>query len=331
MPKVSIIVPVYNVEKYIEKCLNSLVNQTLEDIEIIVVNDGSPDNSQKIIDEFESKYPNKIKKIIKENGGQGSARNEGLKIATGEYIGYVDSDDYVKNNMYEKMYESAILNDSDIVIVGNYVLTEDGRIIKEEIFRCNRKLTSIEKNKEILFDNVGPCNKIYKTSFLKQLNMQFRCKKWYEDFDFIVKVLLSAKSISIIEEPLYYYLLREGSTMNNSNVERNLEILEAMDEIIEFCRNNNIFEKYYSEVEYLAVLHIYIPTIVRIIRANADKKIKKEAVNSIIIYMNKTFKNYKENKYIKKYLSSKKKIVYWLIRLKMYNVINIMFKLYHKR
>ena len=99
MPKVSIIIPVYNVEKYIATCLDSLVNQTLKDIEVIVVNDGSPDNSQDIIDEYVKKYPKIVKSYIKENGGQGSARNFGLKKATVEYIGYVDSDDYVSTDM----------------------------------------------------------------------------------------------------------------------------------------------------------------------------------------------------------------------------------------
>ena len=93
--KVSVIVPVYNVEKYIDKCLDSLVNQTLKDIEIIVVNDGSPDNSQKIIDKYVKKYPNKVKSFIKENGGQGSARNLGMEYAKGEYISFVDSDDWI--------------------------------------------------------------------------------------------------------------------------------------------------------------------------------------------------------------------------------------------
>ena len=94
MVKVSVIVPVYNVEKYIDKCLDSLVNQTLKDIEIIVVNDGSPDDSQQVIDMYVKKYPKKIKSYIKENGGQGSARNLGLEHAKGEYISFVDSDDY---------------------------------------------------------------------------------------------------------------------------------------------------------------------------------------------------------------------------------------------
>ena len=102
--KVSVIVPVYNVEKFIDKCLNSLVKQSLKEIEIIVVNDGTKDNSQKIIDKYVKKYPDKIKSYIKENGGQGSARNYGLKKASGEYIGYVDSDDFVEKDMYKKLY-----------------------------------------------------------------------------------------------------------------------------------------------------------------------------------------------------------------------------------
>ena len=103
MKKVSIIVPVYGVEKYIDKCLDSLVKQSLKEIEVIVVNDGTKDNSQKIIDKYVKKYPDKIKSFIKENGGQGSARNYGLEKASGEYIGYVDSDDFIDSHMYEKM------------------------------------------------------------------------------------------------------------------------------------------------------------------------------------------------------------------------------------
>ena len=107
MKKVSVIVPFYNVEKYIDKCLNSLVNQTLEDIEIIIVNDGSKDNSETIAKEYASKYKNKIIYLKKENGGLSDARNYAIPYATGEYIAFLDSDDYVEVNMYEQMYEKA--------------------------------------------------------------------------------------------------------------------------------------------------------------------------------------------------------------------------------
>ena len=116
MIKVSIIVPVYNVEKYLDKCLKSLVNQTLKDIEIIVVNDGTKDNSQKIVDKYVKKYPKLVKSYIKENGGLSSARNYGLKYVNGEFISFIDSDDWVRKDMFEKMYQKAKKEDLDIVI-----------------------------------------------------------------------------------------------------------------------------------------------------------------------------------------------------------------------
>ena len=127
MKKVSIIVPIYNVEKYLSKCLDSLVNQTLADIEIIIVNDGSPDNSYKIVKDYLKKYPDKIKYYEKSNGGQGSARNLGLTKATGEYVGYVDSDDYVNLTMYEKMYQKAKKTDADIVMCAHTIVYEDSK------------------------------------------------------------------------------------------------------------------------------------------------------------------------------------------------------------
>ena len=205
--KISVIVPVYGVEKYISKCLNSLVNQTLNDIEIIVVNDGTKDNSQKIIDKYVKKYPDKVKSFIKENGGQGSARNYGLKQANGDYIGYVDSDDYVELEMYEKLYNKAISDNLDIAICGNYNVSEDYKNKKVDL-----EFIKFQDNKiNALFGKKAVWNKIYKKSIVEKL--EFRSKVWYEDFDFSIKAICGAKKIGYVNEPLYDYLLREGSTM----------------------------------------------------------------------------------------------------------------------
>ena len=196
MKKVTVIVPVYNVEKYIDKCLNSLVNQTLKDIEIIMVNDGSPDNSQDIIDKYVKKYPKKVKSYIKENGGQGSARNFGLEMAEGEYIGYVDSDDYIELDMYEKLYNGAKKSDLDIVICGSYNVTEDGNKTIEldrEIFK--------DKKKNAFFGRMAVWNKIYKKELLLNTNATFRSKLWYEDLDFTLKVLSKAKKVGYVNKP----------------------------------------------------------------------------------------------------------------------------------
>ena len=122
-PQISVIVPIYNVEKYLAKCIDSIINQTLTNIEIILVNDGSTDNSRKIIDKYDKK-DSRIKVIHKKNGGQGSARNAGLDIAKGEYIGFVDSDDWIDSNMYENLYNAAISNNADIVVCNRKVFDE---------------------------------------------------------------------------------------------------------------------------------------------------------------------------------------------------------------
>lgn len=318
--KLSIIVPVYGVEKYIDKCLNSLVKQSLKEIEIIVVNDGTKDNSQKIIDKYVKKYPDKIKSYIKENGGQGSARNYGLKKASGEYIGYVDSDDFVEKDMYKKLYNKAKENNYDIVVCGNYNVSEDYQNKNIDAF-INNYNTDLEN---IFFGKMAVWNKIYKRDILIKNKLEFKEKVWYEDLAFTLKAIMNSNTFAFIDEPLYDYLIREGSTMNNSNVQRNLEILDAFNDILSYIQHNKK-EEYFSKIEFLAIDHIYISAIVRVLKAEADDKVKRETINKLIDYMNKKFPNYKNNKYINT-LSKNRKIIYKLINIKMYGLINLIFK-----
>lgn len=318
--KLSIIVPVYGVEKYIDKCLNSLVKQSLKEIEIIVVNDGTKDNSQKIIDKYVKKYPDKIKSYIKENGGQGSARNYGLEKANGEYIGYVDSDDFVEKDMYKKLYNKAKENNYDIVVCGNYNVSEDYQNKNIDTF-INNYNTDLEN---IFFGKMAVWNKIYKRDILIKNKLEFKEKVWYEDLAFTLKAIMNSSTFAFIDEPLYDYLIREGSTMNNSNVQRNLEILDAFNDILSYIQHNKK-EEYFSKIEFLAIDHIYISAIVRVLKAEADDKVKRETINKLIDYMNKKFPNYKNNKYINT-LSKNRKIIYKLINIKMYGLINLIFK-----
>ncbi len=318
--KVSIIVPVYGVEKYIDKCLDSLVKQSLKEIEIIVVNDGTKDNSQKIIDKYAKKYPDKIKSYIKENGGQGSARNYGLKKAMGEYIGYVDSDDFVEKDMYKKLYNKAIENDYDIVVCGNYNVSEDYKTKNIDTF-TNYYNTDLEN---LFFGKMAVWNKIYKRDILIKNKLEFKEKVWYEDLAFTLKTVMNSNTFAFIDEPLYDYLIREGSTMNNSNVQRNLEILDAFDDILSYIIHNKN-EVHFNKIEFLAIDHIYISAVVRVLKADADDKVKRETIKKLVDYVNKKFPNYKNNKYINS-LSKKRKIIYKLINMKMYGLINLIFK-----
>ena len=313
MKKVSIIIPVYNVEKYIEKCLDSLVNQTLKDIEVIVVNDGSTDNSDKIINRYVKKYPDIIKYLKKENGGCGSARNEAIKIATGEYIGYVDSDDYVDITMYEKLYNKAKKDKLDIVICGNYVVYEDNdKKIAEPI-----NFVIDNKHDNAFFGKLCVWNKIYKRTMIKEF--KFRNKVWYEDLDFAMYALSKTEKVGYVDEPLYYYLFRKGSIMNNSNVVRNLEILDTFNEML-------VYKKFYKFIEFLAIDNIYIAAIVRVINSKAKRNVKKEVINIMINYMKDNFEDFKTNEYIK-YLPRNRKIVYHLVNLRLYFVIRLIFKI----
>lgn len=315
MKKVSVIIPVYNVENYLRKCLNSLVNQTLKDIEIIVVNDGTLDNSQEIIDEYVKKYPKKVVSIIQENGGQGAARNTGLLHAKGEYIGYVDSDDYVEENMYEELYKKAKEEDSDIVICGNNVVKENYEFLSKE-----------DVDKEFLLGKMAVWNKIYKKNIIVDNKIQFRSKVWYEDLDFTMKVYFSSKKISYVDKPLYNYLLREGSTMNNNNIKRNLELIEAFDSLIDYCKDKKIYNKAKDEIEFLCIYHMYIFAITRILNTNNNYKAKIAIINKFRDYINSNFPNYKQNKYLY-LLPKRRKLIYNLINLKFYCIIIGLFKI----
>ena len=182
--KISVIVPVYNVEKYIDKCLDNLVNQTLKDIEIIVVNDGSPDNSQDIINSYQKKYPRMIKSFIKPNGGLSDARNYGIKKAQGEYIAFLDSDDYIEIDAYEKMYKKAELKDFDIVVCDLNYVYEDG-----SVKRVSSKIEHDTTNIKNVYINMYPCvwNKIYKKTLFEN-DIEFKKGVWFEDVDFLYKI-----------------------------------------------------------------------------------------------------------------------------------------------
>jgi glycosyltransferase involved in cell wall biosynthesis len=173
--KVSVIIPVYNVEDYLEKCLDSVINQTLGDIEIICVNDGSTDNSPKILDRY-AKLNSNIKVINKKNGGAGSARNFGLIHANGKYVGFVDSDDWISKDMYEKLYKNACEYDSDMVMCPIHVVdtTCEANIpycsleFFDESFN-NRSFNHFDTKNFIFNISVTPPNKIYRKSLLKEL------------------------------------------------------------------------------------------------------------------------------------------------------------------
>lgn len=287
MTKVSIIVPVYNVEQYLEKCLNSLVNQTIKDFEIIIVNDGTKDSSQKIIDKYAKNY-SFIKSYIKENGGLSSARNYGIKKATGEYLAFVDSDDYVTEDMYEKMYQKAKEKDFDMVVCDLNYIYPDKKIkatsnIKEDT--TNIKETML---------NIYPAawNKIIKRSVVKDIF--FKEGIWFEDVEYIYRVLPKITSIGVVQEPFYQYLQREGSITKKVD-KRIYNYIDNLNGLVSYYKENKLYEKYHQELEYVYVRYLYATFIKQ--ATCFDKEEYKQAVNQAITNVKKHFPNYRKNKY----------------------------------
>ena len=226
MTKVSVIVPFNNVENYISKCLTSLIYQSLEDIEIICINDASTDNSKNIVAEY-AKNDKRIKVLnIEKMSGQYYARNLGLEIASGEYIGFVDSDDWVALDMFEKMYNLAKLGNTDITMCQAQLYDDkEQRIYCDDYYslknleKMGNNVFSIEETKEeILNINVVLWNKIYKREFLNNIEAKFPEGFIYEDMLFFFETYLKAKRVNILwEAPYYYRQNRRFSTMQNSD------------------------------------------------------------------------------------------------------------------
>jgi len=294
MIKVSIIVPVYNVEKYLRRCLDSLVNQTLKDIEIIVVNDGSLDNSEDIILEYLKKYKN-IKYYKKENGGLSDARNYGIKYAKGEYLAFVDSDDYVDYSMYSKMYEKAILDNFSIVACNVDMVLENGEYISSV-------KSGLEDNIDIKDSMIkvypSAWNKIYKKELFNKV--LFKKGIWFEDVEFLYRLYPYIKSIGIVEDELYHYVQREGAITKTFD-ERLFNYISNWNGIVDYYKKNNYYKDYYKEIEYCYIRYLYA-TFVKQALNYKDKKMFDKAVSEAILNVKRQFPKYRKNKYFYKSL-----------------------------
>lgn len=291
MPKVSVIVPFYNVEGYIEKCLETLVNQTLKEIEIILVNDGSKDRSINIVEKFLQRYPEKIVYLEKENGGLSDARNFGIPHAKGEYVAFLDSDDYVEKDMYENMYELAKRENSDMVECNFYWEYPDKK--KEDIgkeYQVNNEM--LEKVRVVAW------NKLIRREIIQDANIQFPKGYRYEDVEFTYKLIPFIKKVSFCKKPLVHYVQREGSISNLQN-ERNIEIFDVLEHVIEFYKENNIYNKYAQEIEYVYIRYAFCSSLLRIVKIQ-DEELKDKLLAETWERVNKNFPNWKQNTILKK-------------------------------
>ncbi len=287
---ITIIVPIYQVEKYLKKCIDSILNQTYKNLEIILVDDGSTDNSPKICDDYKKK-DNRIKVIHKENGGLSDARNAGMKIATGKYIGFIDSDDYIKSDMYQVLYENIVKTNADISICDFLAIKEnDSNYTMEERKQDINEYNTIEALRLLIENKIRSYawNKLYKRELLA--GIQFPKGKKMEDLAVMYKIFEKAEKIVNTNKTEYYYLQRSSSILGNIDMQLTNDLYGFVTE-----RYQYIIRKYPELKENLDIDRIrYILIYHKNIALLSNKKAYKE--NKLIteyLFFKEVFKKYK--------------------------------------
>lgn len=276
-PLISIIVPVYNVEKYINKCMDSIINQSLKDIEIIMIDDGSTDRCPEILDKY-ALEDNRIKVIHQKNAGQGAARNKGIDAAKGQFVCFVDADDWIEHNFCELMFNNLQKNNADIIICGRIINYEDSN--NRYFIKLDNKITQFIDNdfEEYIksgnfFDNtLVVTNKIYKLEMIKAINLKFKDVNEIgsEDTIFNYQILTVTSKIVTIEQCLYNTLARNGSTMRTYRPGYMMRIANLVEYLDKWSMQNN-YNLYMRCIPYI-VIH-FIQRNYQIISNYSDSKI----------------------------------------------------------
>ena len=312
----SIIVPVYNVKEYLPQCLDSLLAQTIQDFEVIVVDDVSTDGSKDVALSYAARYPDKIRVLLHSvNTRQGGARNTGIDAAHGQYLLFVDSDDYLMPNMLERMDQVFTSQHPDIIEFAHAWGDRKGRCLRKE-HRKAQTVTHETEDRPLLLSTMGPCNKAYRAELFSNGNIRFPEKYYYEDYWMVPKILLQAKKVVYLDEALYCYRQHEGSTMHDTNVQKNRDIMLGTDELLRYFKECGASSDRLLELEYLAVEHVLINATLRVNRIDRNNPLQKE----LKLFICDRFPAWKENPYLSR-LSKKKQMVLRLIERESYGML----------
>lgn len=313
MCEISIIVPVYKVEKYLKKCLDSILAQTFRDFELILVDDGSPDNSGRICDEY-AKKDARVRVLHKDNGGLSSARNAGIEVAKGNYIGFIDSDDYIAADMYQTLYDLLNDHDADMSVVGMIDVYENREIIVKE----SKKIEVLEQKKAIqaVLDSTDvyayAVNKLYKKSLF--YDIRYPVGKIVEDAFVIMDLLLQCNKIVTTTEQKYYYYRRADSITGLAFSKKNFDVIEAWE------RNGRMIEKVYPDLStsiHRRICWAYFDVLDKM--AISDEKIVKTNRQPLVRFLRSNFLFVMKNRLFTK--SRKLSMLALLVNISCYNTL----------
>ena len=311
MPKLTIIIPVYNVENYLAKCLDSVIYPELRDYEIILVNDGSKDASSGICAAYAVRFPSLVHVITTENGGLGRARDVGIDAAAGDYLLFIDSDDYLSPDAVPEMM--ALLDRGfDMCFFDIRSVSEDGRLLKY-IHGCAKEGSfTLESFPELLFEMPSAWNKIYRRELFTKTGIRYPGRVWYEDMYVTPLLYTKAQKMLSVHRPWYNYLQRAGSITNSKNTQRNLEIIPAVNAMLEAYRAAGLFEKYHAQLEYAAFYNQVLTSCTRVNLADPNSNVQDELYADFV----GKFPDYRENCYIKE-MGAKYKLIHFFIRRRL--------------
>lgn len=298
---ISIIVPVYNAQEYLEKCLDSLIDQSYKNIEVICINDGSRDQSESILLKYQEKHPSIFVVKTIENAGQANARNLGLELAKGTYICFVDSDDYIDKKILEKLYFNMKANNSDLSFCDIERIFEGKMSLLERSFKYDIQLdfngvtTIYDKPEIICYMMNAPYAKLIKKQFLVENNISFIKGYIYEDLVFTQEILAANPAMSMVKEKLYKYIVRNNSTMT-SKKSKVSDMFVSYKNVYQAYQKRGITNTFREELEYLCLYHVMIGTSYRMWRSR--QYTLRESMKICRKYVN-NYKCRKSNKYIK--------------------------------
>jgi len=317
--KLSIIIPVYNTREYLAACLDSVVDSACGDYEIVIVNDGSTDDSGIIAAGWASRYPGLIRVITTENGGLGAARNVGLEAARGDYLLFVDSDDTLSAGALREMLNT-LDGSFDIGIFDILQVNPSGDTVGT-IYGCTERGDfTLSESPRLLFEPPSACNKLFRRSLFLDSGVRFPGRVWFEDLRTIPKLYPLAGTIRNLAKPWYRYLIRPGSITNNANAARNLEIIDAAAEIIAHYKAAGLYERYEDELCYMAFYNVFLTASVRVNAADPDSAVQEQLMQWFL----QSFPDWRDNPYVKSQGSKHRLLTELLMRRKRKSVHLIM-------
>lgn len=321
MPKLSIVIPVYNVEEYLARCLDSVLCAPSDEYEIIIVNDGSTDASLAVAEEYKARYPEYITVITTENGGLGSARNVGIEAAQGEFLFFLDSDDSLAPGALTEML-AALTPDRDMLIFDFVAVDPEGHVLERMPGCKQRGAVNLQTYPELLMELPSGCNKVCRRTLFTETGIRFPGRVWYEDLRTMPKLYLHTDRIWSVDAAWYQYLMRPGSITKGASVARNLEIIDAVDDLVTYYKQAGCYQKYKEQLDYVAFHNQFLTAIVRVCVAGGDRSLAEQLRGEYL----RRYPDFADNPYFQS-MSRKHHLLTELMLDKLYGPVGVIMRM----